>query len=222
MQNEITKRVNELRDYFYNKRRVIKEKEFCELFGFDTSNWGKVRKGIIKPIIDSEKKEKLEAQGVNVEWLITGKGEMFMNQNADKNQITLRLYALKAATDSGECENDLQFIKNVSFDKDILPKKLKVDIQKCRLIIAEGESMEDKIHDGDILVYKDQDFWDKPDVYIVNVSGRIMVKIVERDGVKNELHLISENKSYPVFSYKGDELEKVKIIGKVIAAIHPY
>ena len=82
--------------------------------------------------------------------------------------------------------------------------------------------MESEIFDGDYVLYQPQDFWSKEGIYIINVGGDLMIKTVLYDKVKGQLTLISKNAIYPAQTYSGQELDKVRMVGKVVAVLHKY
>jgi phage repressor protein C with HTH and peptisase S24 domain len=57
-------------------------------------------------------------------------------------------------------------------------------------------------------------------IFVVSVGNDLLVKRVVRDTLKNSLTLISENQAYPPRLIEGEDLESVRIAGKVIAVIH--
>jgi hypothetical protein len=69
-------RILQIQEYYKNKG-VSTIKSFCDKFGFDNTNWSKYVKGIQNISLTEDVIQKLQAEGISVEWVRTGKGDMF-------------------------------------------------------------------------------------------------------------------------------------------------
>ncbi|MBG0775317.1 MAG: LexA family transcriptional regulator [Desulfovibrionaceae bacterium] len=78
-----------------------------------------------------------------------------------------------------------------------------------------GNSMEPEIHEGDTVLI-DQDSRDviAGSIYAVGVEDTVMVKRVEKR--PGALALLSDNRDYSPIVLRGDELDTVRVVGKVI------
>lgn len=84
-----------------------------------------------------------------------------------------------------------------------------------------GNSMEPEIKEGDtVLLDQLQKSVIAGGVYAVGVEDTVMVKRVEKR--PNALALLSDNKDYSPIILQGDELENVRIIGKVVWICREY
>ncbi len=78
-----------------------------------------------------------------------------------------------------------------------------------------GNSMEPEMKDGDtILIDESQKDILAGAIYAVGIDDTIMVKRVEKH--PNKLVLLSDNKDYSPIYLQGNEINSVRIIGKVI------
>ena len=83
---------------------------------------------------------------------------------------------------------------------------------------AAGDSMIGaRILDGDIVFVKRQDIVDDGDIAAVIIDNEATLKRVYYERNKNRLTLQSENPKYRPFSYEGEELNHIKILGKAVA-----
>jgi phage repressor protein C with HTH and peptisase S24 domain len=78
-----------------------------------------------------------------------------------------------------------------------------------------GNSMEPEIHEGDtVLIDQSQRDIIAGGIYAVGVEDTVMVKRVEKR--PGGLALLSDNHDYSPIVLRGEELETVRVIGKVI------
>lgn len=80
-----------------------------------------------------------------------------------------------------------------------------------------GDSMHPKIEDGDIIVVRKQSSVDSGDIAVVLLDGEEgLVKKVEYD--TDWINLISINPMYPIRCFKGEEVTRIQVVGKVIGS----
>jgi repressor LexA len=80
-----------------------------------------------------------------------------------------------------------------------------------------GRSMEPRMHEGDVVIVRQQSYIDNGNIAVILVNGEnATVKRVQTS--PHGLALIPFNHEYPVIPYTHDEIEKlpVEIIGKVV------
>lgn len=82
---------------------------------------------------------------------------------------------------------------------------------------AQGDSMINaRIFDGDVLFVKEQDTVDNGEIALVTVGEEATVKRVYFDHESAELLLVPDNPTHKIMRYKGDDLNEVLIIGKIV------
>jgi len=82
-------------------------------------------------------------------------------------------------------------------------------------LIVRGDSMEPRLYEGDLVLVRKQTSVDSGSYAVVVIDDdEGVVKKVEYD--KNSVTLISQNHNYPPRKFAGDEVERVRVIGKVI------
>lgn len=86
-----------------------------------------------------------------------------------------------------------------------------------RIITARGKSMADKINDGDILLINIKVKTLKEDgIYVIERDGLDYVKLLQRDFSTGGLHVISYNKDYPPQFIPVEQIDDLRISGRVV------
>ena len=151
---------------------------------------------------------------VNPAWLEKGTCPKFSNQNNHQEffqQVPKVRARLSAGSGSFETEPEIE--EYYSFRKDWLSKKGKS--KDMVLMDIFGNSMEPELKERDtVLIDRSQKAVLAGAIYAVGLADTIVVKRLEKR--HKELVLFSENRSYPPISFRGEEMNSVRIIGKVI------
>lgn len=85
---------------------------------------------------------------------------------------------------------------------------------KAVTMFVRGDSMDPVIKDGDMILIDQSDFEPRDGfIYLVNLAGALMVKRLFR--LPNGWRIYSENAKYLPTDVVGDELESMKIFGRV-------
>lgn len=80
---------------------------------------------------------------------------------------------------------------------------------------VKGDSMEPRLYEGDLVLVRKQTSIDSGTYGVVTIDDEEgVVKIVEYD--KDSITLISQNHNYPPRRFSGAEVERIRVIGKVI------
>lgn len=80
---------------------------------------------------------------------------------------------------------------------------------------VKGDSMEPRLYEGDLVLVRRQTSVDSGSYCVVTIDDEEgVVKIVEYD--KDSIILISQNHNYPPRKFVGAEVERIRVIGKVI------
>jgi phage repressor protein C with HTH and peptisase S24 domain len=151
---------------------------------------------------------------LNTAWLEKGTGPTFSNQN-NYQEIFLQVPKVRARLSAGDgsFETEPEIEEFYSFRNDWLSKKGKSEDMVLMDII--GNSMEPELKERDtVLIDQSQKAVLAGAIYAVGLDDTIVVKRLEKR--PKELVLLSENRSYPPISFRGEEMNSVRIIGKVI------
>ena len=153
--------------------------------------------------------------GLNPDWVETGTGHTFQQQSNPNNDTFTDVPKVKArlSAGGGSFEVGSEIEGYYAFRQDWL--KTKGAVNKMVLMDIFGNSMEPEMKDGDtILIDESQKDVLAGAIYAVGVEDTIMVKRLEKH--PNKLVLLSDNKDYAPIFLQNDELNSVRVIGKVI------
>lgn len=82
-------------------------------------------------------------------------------------------------------------------------------------LVVKGDSMEPRLYEGDMVLVRRQATIDNGSYAVVTIDEEEgVVKKIEYD--KNSITLISQNHNYPPRKFIGKDMERIRIIGKVI------
>ena len=96
--------------------------------------------------------------------------------------------------------------------------KTSADIHADFCLIAKGDSMINaRIFDGDTLFVRKQDSVDDGEIAVVLIDDEATVKRVYFDRENSILTLIPENPVYKPMRYMGHQLDRIRILGKVVS-----
>lgn len=85
-------------------------------------------------------------------------------------------------------------------------------------LMAKGDSMINaRIFDGDLLFVKKQESVDNGEIAVVLIDDEATVKRVYFDRESGILTLMPENPTYKPMRYMGRELDRIRILGKVVS-----
>jgi phage repressor protein C with HTH and peptisase S24 domain len=153
--------------------------------------------------------------GLNPDWVETGSGPTFLKPSASRDSIFKNIPKVKArlSAGGGSFEVGSEIEGYYAFRKEWLTTK--GNINQIVLMDIFGNSMEPELKDGDtVLIDESQKDILAGAVYAVGIDDTIMVKRLEKH--PNKLVLHSDNKDYSPIYLQGDEINSVRIIGKII------
>ncbi len=157
--------------------------------------------------------------GLNPDWIETGIGEASSTALFGMEFTSVPKVRARLSAGGGSFEIDNQIEDYYSFQNDWLLKKGNPDHMVLMDIF--GNSMEPELKDGDtVLVDGAQTEVLAGAVYAIGIDDVIMIKRIEKH--PNKLVLHSDNKGYSPVYLKGDEMNSVRIIGKVIWVCREY
>jgi phage repressor protein C with HTH and peptisase S24 domain len=211
----------------------LKQDEACALLGIPFSTYQKYEMNNRSPGADAI--EIFIRAGINANWLLTGEGEMLLsdaqgaaaqpaahhlNLKAQDKQIDASEFELvpyldiEASAGNGSLiDLELQ-TSQMAFRRDWLIQR-GLQANKCTLIKARGDSMEQTIHDGDLLLVDRRIDSIKDDaIYIIESDNHLVVKRVQQ-ALDGSLIILSDNPRYEKQVISPERAKEVKIIGRV-------
>lgn len=155
--------------------------------------------------------------GVNPDWIETGKGQVFLKHaskgNLEPEHIIVPKVKARLCAGDGSFETDPEISNHYMFQGEWLRRKGQAD--KMVLMDIFGNSMEPELKNGDtVLIDGSQNDILAGLLYAVGIDDTIMVKRVEK--YPGKLVLRSDNKEYAPIMLGSNDMNGVRIIGKVV------
>lgn len=213
-------------------------KSFAKQIGMNAETLGGYERGDSEPDRDFLTRYKHDFS-VNLNWLITGEGEMFVDgadggervvansptdppndlTNLDQPEmIRLPVYdEVHASAGPGAVPASERADGVMAFERSFLRDQGAIP-EQCSLIWARGTSMKPTIPDGSILVVDhSQRSVEHGCIYVFSVSDRLVVKRA-RWRMDGRLELVSDNTSegYPIEAFGPDAADELHVVGRVV------
>lgn len=217
MNEKIIKRIFQYLDY-----QAIPPTRFEKEIGLSNGYLGKQMKknadlgeGVIAKIVENWRH-------INIEWLITGKGEMLKKSNNDgdglvKTETSNKLIPLVTTEALGGLSNGDFKIE----EKDIQAQYVVPDFNGIDFMIrVKGSSMQPKYNSGDVVacrILREKTFiqWNKVHVVATNEQG-ILIKRLKKGSSENTVTAISDNKDYDPFEIPWSDITGIALVIGVI------
>lgn len=180
-----------------------------------------------------------EASGVTLDWLARGVGPKQMRLNGpvepdfighmpDGNMIVVQTkghtpsdFALvprldvQASAGNGRLTIHEEPLEYLAFQADWLRRR-GVNPSAARILTAKGDSMEETIRDGDVLLVDTSiDRVRDNSIYVVVYGDMVLVKRIH-GRINGSLQLISDNPRYPAEEVSAGEVDQLNIAGRVM------
>lgn len=228
----INERLKEVR-----QQKGVSQSSFAALFGLKQQTYQKYESGIAS-IPDELKQQLSQRFNVNLHWLITGHGEMYVGGNAEesacsgnsndgavsrqpmalKDSVEVPMLDLKLSAGMG----DEWGLGSPTGESIYVPKRVARRYPSNSVFVGalvDGDSMEPTLHDGEPVVFV-KGFVKGDGIYVLAVNGELFVKRLEFNRILNRLRIISDNPKYPPTELGMDALDGVRILGKVVIWVH--
>lgn len=184
-----------------------------------------------------------EAENLRIEWLLTGRGQMHMQQTTgalpthvglDGDFVMVNdLSNVDAAAGGGAYVTDEDATGRMAFRREwIIREGLKA--QALRIIRARGDSMEPTIQDGapilvEVFAYEDdegnvrylhsgntpRDVVKRDGIYVVRLDDKLLVKRLQLD-MLGGLLVKSDNQTYDTLHIPASQIGEIAVIGRVV------
>ena len=188
----------------------INQTSFAKSLGISVGNISDIMNAKINPSSQSLQKM-AEVYHINLNWLLTGDGEMFIKTADAPTKIPI--YDIKASAGFGK-DGDFAFppVKGYFELDSTLLSKYK---GRVRVIEVEGDSMSPTFIHGQYVVFV-ENLIQSDGIYIINKNGAILIKRIQFKPAENKMIIISDNPNYEkeivnTSDYNG----YIVIIGKV-------
>ncbi|MDQ0454619.1 phage repressor protein C with HTH and peptisase S24 domain [Rhizobium paknamense] len=203
-------------------------REFAESIGVNDGTLGNYERGDRSPdwsFLATLQREK----NVNLNWLFTGQGEMFISppsaeqlRESKHDLVLMPEYDVRASAGNGLIAIHQMPTSETAFERKFL-RDLGGSPDHCFLMWSTGDSMLPSIPDNSLLIVDaSQTTVDHGRIYVFNVGNTVLVKRANwrMDG---RLELISDNTAgkYPVETFDANRVEDLAVVGRVIFVGHP-
>ncbi len=158
---------------------------------------------------------------IDVDWLLTGKGEMLKdtqkvsNSNfCDDDCVQIGYIEDMVASAGGGGESSDASVRMVKVSRFMLAEFKVRDFKRANLIKVFGDSMEPLFKSGDIAVVEQVDGINEVkngNIVVATIDSDIYIKRLEKHPFGEWVSFKSENRAYEDIFIKGKELEQVKI-----------
>jgi len=150
-------------------------------------------------------------------WLETGEGPITQTQQPRARLVPQ--VSAKACAGDGSFEVQDNVVDEIPFQQDWIQRK--GNPEKMIVLEVIGESMSPEIEDGDhILVDTSQTALTSQAVYLVGLEDTIQVKRIQCS--HEVVVLLSTNRTFAPVTLQGDELDTLRVIGRVLWSSREY
>lgn len=208
----------------------LSQKEFGAIMGIAQTSYANYENG--RSSIPASLLEMLSKKlNINLNWLITGEGDMYLDKTepdqavtpgdayADRDPATLLIPMTNMKLSAGR---GWDWDSDESFTGEMLPVPMKIarrfDGDKLIAATVKGDSMEPTLHDGEPVAYV-REFENGDGIYALAILDEVYIKRLSIDRLKREITIISDNPKYPAKTYPMDQ-EGLQVLGKVVFWIH--
>lgn len=157
------------------------------------------------------------AVGRSLNWLLHGEDDdVSVSREPVESRVTATIPLLNVIASAGNgTQNDhVEVIRQVTFDAALL-KQLRVKPGQAHFIFARGDSMEPTIVDGAIVLIDTSVRRVSDDgIYAITMDDDVRLKRVQKRAL-GSVELISDNPLYPVETLAPDQVERLRVAGKV-------
>ena len=158
-------------------------------------------------------------ENINLNWLLIGKGEMFISEDIVKtsDNYSIDLLNVRAGAGEGIYNYVIETVDTISLDKSFF--RSPINTNKVKGICVDGDSMEPTLRDGDYVLIDENIYFSTNGIYAIQYGGQILIKRLQfkMDGT---IIIISDNEKYDreIFNPSENQLP-FNIIGIKILSI---
>lgn len=206
-------RLQTLYSIMLDKGMVSNKKEFAELLNIKYGNLSKYMTGQVNLSVDNKNFNNLSCAKINLQWLLTGKGEPFLQEPtgsqgtlpAKSGSVKIPLLRQKVSCGPGQNWEESDAIESYIEPLGFFPALTRAKVYAFRV---SGVSMTGVgIMDGDVVLFDanpEQNLRD--DIYVFAWGGEVYCKLLRFDKLKKEIYI------YSVMNRDLTEAELLKVI----------
>lgn len=178
--------------------------------------------------------------GVSLQWLAEGKGEMLDNTNIHAFEdgdmppddvVVIHEYKLTFGANPAGVEAEPEWVideqgEDYWYKRQFFQKR-HLNPDRCKRARVSGDSMEPTVCAGDRFMFNSE-IDPRPgcviisdgEIYAISVDGQMKIKRLSRS--KDGIVVRSDNPAYPPEIYSGEEMNRLRIYGKVVELIRAF
>lgn len=205
--------------------------KFSLRFGLAQNTYGQYEIGK-RAIPDDFKLQLAEKYKVNLHWLITGEGSMFIDgkgemepssrphiyKEEDRDNVSVPMTSLKVSAGGGKTWGEGEYTGEILKIPRRVARRYPGNSDFAGALVT-GDSMEPTLHDGEPVVFVNSCI-QGDGIYVLAVDDTLLVKRLEFDRISGVLHIISDNPRYSPKEIPLSGLDNVRILGKVVIWVH--
>jgi len=155
--------------------------------------------------------------GLNSAWIITGQGPVY--QSGREETFFVPRVSAKACAGAGSFDVQENVVGEIPFPVDWVRRQGSPGSMVVMEVI--GDSMYPELEEGDnILVDQSQKQVSSNSLYVIGLEDSLQVKRVQsRPGL---IILLSANHRYPPVTVQGDEIDTLRLVGRVLWSSREY
>ncbi len=160
---------------------------------------------------------------INIDWLLTGKGSMHINNNSlqkteDKDTIEIDKLSLKASDGTGIENFEVDTVGRIKLSSSVF--RTKPNPKNLKVIEVIGDSMEPTLQEGDLIVIDTSYSHTVDGIYAININNEVFIKRLQFN-LNGTIEIISDNPRYKTQIYNPNENNQIhfNVIGRKIILI---
>lgn len=159
------------------------------------------------------------AKGVSLDWIASGKGEMFAgiaaDEPADDEYAYVPLYDAKISQGHGAWTEGARILTMLAFTKYSLRKKGLIP-SNLAAVRVDGDSNEPTMKDGDtVMVDLARNHIQGDGFYVIRLDDLLYAKRLQRQ-LDGGVTVISANSAYQPIHVPGSHLDRLHVVGRVV------
>jgi SOS-response transcriptional repressor LexA len=227
----IVPKLKEIRGYF-----SLKQNELAEFLDIEQNDFSRYENGIHE--FYDELKIKLVdfimskyEKRININWFLTGSGEMFLSEHEKALEKTSEGYKVPLLRQKVSCGSgiDWQNEDNIVDYIDVFDQIPRLKIERLFALCVEGSSMLGTgIRNGDYVLFNSAEGqWPHDGIYVIALDGEVFCKRLEFDVSKIKIYsvrFVDLDKADLVATLDKNDIstaDRLTILGRVLYWIHP-
>jgi len=193
-------------------RKALKmdtQRDLSELANLPFSRVQDIERGKVKELKSKEIELLQEKFLINSWWLLTGKGEMFLNNeksttSSNNHGYEIDVLNVKAAAGDGIYNYKVEVIDKIVLDKAFF--RTAPDIKRIKIIEVDGDSMYPTLQSGDHVIIDETKTNGVDGIYAIQLHGQILIKRLQFN-LDGTIDIKSDNIKYDTKAYDPNDTQ---------------